>query len=148
MLFDTETKKITAVLDFDFAFISHPLEEFTGGSSLNDISGMIDTNDKPLRDAILSGNFDTFPENLDKEATQKWQVARAWNAAMKTVGVVSPSDIQGVHEICDLLALQALLCPFDLGNQPMIDQMDDGKKAARREKTEADLVQWLDEHGF
>ncbi|OAQ61058.1 protein kinase-like domain [Pochonia chlamydosporia 170] len=148
MLFDTGTKRITAVLDFDFSFISHTLDEFISGSSLGDLGGMVDFNNKPLKDAILSGNFSTFPENLDKESTQRWQGAKAWNAAMKTVGVVSPSDMRGVQKICDLIELQILICPFDLGNQLMIDQMDDGKKAARREKTEADLVQWLDEHGF
>ena len=63
-------------------------------------------------------------------------------------GVVSPSDIKDVDKIRDMVRLQTLLCPFQLGNEFMLKQMDDEKKAELRAKTEADLVQWLEKHRF
>ncbi|KID82232.1 Protein kinase-like domain protein [Metarhizium guizhouense ARSEF 977] len=146
MLFDKDTKKLTAVLDFDWSYISNPLDEFMG--SLQDIGGNIRHEDKKIEAAILSGDFTWPPPNIDKESVEQWQVAKAWNTAMKKCGVVSPSDIRGVDEIRDLLHLQALLCPYQLGNESMLKQFDEKKRAEMRAKTEAELIQWLEKHGF
>lgn len=146
MLFDKDTKKLTAVLDFDWSYISNPLDEFMG--SLQDVGGNIRHEDKNIEAAILSGDFTWPPPNLDKESVEQWQVAKAWNTAMKKCGVVSPSDIRGVDEIRDLLHLQALLCPYQLGNESMLKQFDEKKRAEMRAKTEAELIQWLEKHDF
>lgn len=146
MLFNKDTKKITAVVDFDWSYISNPLDEFM--CSLQDVGGNIRHEDKKIEAAILSGDFTSPPANLDEESAKKWQIAKAWNTAMKKCGVVSQSDIRGVAEIRGLLHLQALLCPYQLGNESMLKQLDDEKRAEMRAKTEEDLIQWLEKHGF
>ncbi|KAG8418070.1 hypothetical protein J3458_005508 [Metarhizium acridum] len=110
MVFDRNTKKITALLNFDWSFISHPFDPFT-------------------------------------ESTDKWELAKAWNAAMKKNGVVSPSDMKGVDQIRDMLRLGALLNPFRLRNKSMLEQMSDEKKAELRATEEEELVHWLQRHG-
>jgi hypothetical protein len=146
MLFDKVTKKITAVLDFDWSFVSNPFEEFM--SLLNDLGCNITHADNKINAAMLSGDFTTPPANLDEESTKKWEVTKAWNTAMKKSGVVSPSDMKGVDKIRDMVRLETLLCPFQLSSESMLKQMDDEKKAELLVKTEADLVQWLEKHGF
>jgi hypothetical protein len=146
MLFDKGTKKITAVLDFDYSYVSNPSDEFM--SLLSDLGCNITHADNKINAAILSGDFTTPPANLDEESTKKWEVAKAWNTAMKKSGVVSPSAIKGVDKIRDMERLQRLLCPWQLGSEFMLKQMDDEKKAELRAKTEADLVKWLEKHGF
>jgi hypothetical protein len=77
-----------------------------------------------------------------------WEVAKAWNAAMKKSGVVSPSDMKGMDKIHDMWRLQTLLCPWQLVDEFTLKQMDDEKKAELRAKVEADLVQLLEKLGF
>jgi len=145
MLFDKDTKKLTGVLDFDWSSVAHPFDEF--GSALSDI-GCNASPDNPIGAAILSGDFTTQPAGLDEESTGKWEVARAWNTAMKKRGVVTPSNIQGVDGILDLRRFRALLSPYQISSEIMLKRIDDNKKAELRAKTEADLVQWLEKHGF
>jgi hypothetical protein len=116
--------------------------------SLQDVGGNIRHQDAQFEVAILSGDFTSPPSDLDTESAKKWQVAKAWSAAMKKCGIVSQSDIRGMDEIRDLLHLQTLLCPYQLGNESMLKQLDEKKRAEMRTKTEADLIQWLEKHGF
>jgi hypothetical protein len=146
MLFDKDTKKITAVLDFDWSYVSNPFDEFT--SLLGDLGCNVTHADNEINAAILSGDFTKQPANLDEKSTKQWEVAKVWNAAIKKSGVVSPGDIKGVDKIRDMERLQTLLCPFDLGSESMLKQMDDEKKAELPAKTEANLVQLLEKHGF
>ena len=146
MLFDKDTKKVTAVLDFDWSYVSNPLDAFLNG--LGDIDGNVSLEDAHIEAAILSGDFTTPSVVLDEESAKQWEACKAWNTAMKKSGVISPSDIKGADKIRDLLRLQRLLCPFKLGNASMLKQMNAEEKAELRAKTEADLVQWLEKHGF
>ncbi|EQL01119.1 hypothetical protein G6O67_000494 [Ophiocordyceps sinensis] len=146
MLFDKDSKKITAVLDFDWSFVSNPLDEFMSG--LSDVGGHVGDEDNEIDTAILSGDFTRLPADLDEESTKKWEAAKAWNTAMRKGGVVSPGDIEGVDKIRDFGRLQTLLCPYRLGNASALEQLDDEKRGELRAKTEADLVQWLEKHGF
>ncbi|EFY87951.1 hypothetical protein J3459_014936 [Metarhizium acridum] len=79
VLFDKDTKKLTAVLDFDWSDISNPLDEFM--CSLQDVGGNIRHENKKIEAAILSGDFTWPPDNLDEASVKQWQVAKAWNAA-------------------------------------------------------------------
>lgn len=146
MLFDKNTKQITAVLDFDWASISNPFKEFLSG--LNDIGGNISGIDDKIEAAILSGDFTMPPADRDDTSTKRWETAKVWHTLMKNTGVITPSDINSVNKIYDMLQFHRLLCPFQLGNEFMLKQIDDEKKAGLRAKTEADLVQWLEKHGF
>lgn len=146
MLFDKDTKKITAILDFDWSYVSNPFEEFN--SLLYDIGCNITQADTEINAAKLSGDFTTPLANLDEGSTETWEIAKAWNAAMKKNGVVSPSEIKGVEKIRDVLQLQKLICPYPLCSETALKKMDDKKKAELRAETEADLIQWLEKHGF
>jgi hypothetical protein len=147
MLFDKGTKRITAVVDFDFSQVSNPSEEFM--ILLNELGCNIAAGaDNKIKAAILSGDFTTPTANLDEEYTKKWEVAKAWNTAMKKSGVVSPSDIKGVNEILEMSRFGDLLCPWQLNYEPTLERMGDEEKAEWRAKTEADLVQWLEKYGF
>ncbi|KAK2617028.1 hypothetical protein QQS21_000121 [Conoideocrella luteorostrata] len=144
-LFDKDTKKITAILDFDWCTVSNPFDEFLLG--LYDIGCNITYGKTKADMALLSGDF-TQPPNLEKEKGENWGMAKMWNAAIESVGAASPRKIQGASQIYDLLLLKRLLCPYQLSNVSALEKMDDEKKAEVRAKTEADIVEWLDKHGF
>ncbi|GAO17456.1 hypothetical protein UVI_02052050 [Ustilaginoidea virens] len=144
MLFDKDTKEISALVDFDWCTVSNPLDEFLypNGLGCNITFGQTE-----IDLALLSGDFDQPPDTEEVKSAH-WETARAWNAALDKVGATSPSRIKGARQIYDMLRLKDLLCPQKLSNASALARLDDEKKAELRAKTEADIVEWLDKHGF
>jgi hypothetical protein len=97
---------------------------------------------------MISGNFTMPSNNLDEKSSKKWEVAKAWNIAMKENRVLSPSDIKGIDEIRDILRLEKLLCPYQLSNESALKHLKDEEKTELRTKAEADIMQWLEKHSF
>lgn len=147
MLFDKKTNKVTAVLDFDFATVSHPFEEFTS-MSLTDIGGNVGDEDSGITRAILSGDFITPPAEKDQESTKEWELAKTWNTALQESTALAPSQIVRVDGIRDLLQLQRLLCPYRLSSASALEELDEKRRSELRAKAEAELLGWLEKHGF
>lgn len=147
MLFDKTTNKVTAVLDFDFASVSHPFEEFIS-MSLNDIGGNVGDEDTDVTRAILSGDFATPPADQDEQPAKVWELSKTWNAVLKESTALAPSQIHGVQEIRDLMRLQRLFCPYQLSSTSALEKLNDEERAQLRAKAEADLLACLERHGF
>lgn len=146
MLFDKKYKTITAILDFDFASVSHPFEEFIC-MSLTDICGSVSDEDTGTSRAILSGDFTTPPEGLDEESAKEWELAKTWNAVLRESEALAPSQIDGVDGIHELMRFQGLLCPYRLSSASALQELDAEKRAKVRAQAEADLLKWLEKHG-
>ncbi|OTA99897.1 hypothetical protein M426DRAFT_66870 [Hypoxylon sp. CI-4A] len=145
VLYDSKTKRITAVLDFDWAAITHPCEEFLTG--LWDIGGGIHERNEKFQPMLLSGDFSTQPDDLPAEDVRKWEIAKAWDAAIARKGAIRPSQIVGVDRICALGELQDLLCPFELANEAMLKRISDKDKLKKKAETEMGIVTWLATYG-
>ena len=146
MLFDKDTKRITAILYFDWASVSHPFDEFM--SCLYDIGVNISYENNAIDAAIISGDFTEPPTNLDEDFAKRWEISRAWNTAMKKSDMVSPSDIKGAGKIYDIMRLQRLLCPYQLSKASMPKEVDNERRAELLAQPEANLIQWLEKYGF
>ncbi|KAJ0120414.1 Protein kinase-like domain protein [Diaporthe amygdali] len=146
MLFDKKTKKITAVLDFDFASVSHPFEGFMS-MIFSDIGGNVGDEDTDITRAILSGDFTTPREELDEESANEWKLAKTWNTVFQDSAVLTPSQIEGMDKVRDLMRLQRLLCPYQLSSVSALEQLENEKKAGLRAKAEPGLLEWLEKHG-
>lgn len=116
--------------------------------SLSDIGGNVGDEDTHITRAILSGDFTKPPADLGEESTKVWELAKTWNTVMKESTALSPSQIEGVNEIRDLMRLERLLCPYQLRRASSLEKIDDEKMAKLRAKAEADLLVWLEKHGF
>jgi hypothetical protein len=147
MLFDKNAKKVTAVLDFDFASVSHPYEEFIS-MSFSHTGGNVGDEDTAISRAILSGDFTTPPADLDEGSAKDWELAKTWNTLLQESAAIAPSQIEGVNEIRELMRLQGLLCPYRLSSASALEELDEEERGKLREKAEADLVGWLEKHGF
>jgi len=115
---------------------------------LYDIGCNIGDTDNDLTKAMLLGNFDSPPADLDEDSSRRWEMCKTWSNALRNQGALLPSDIKGVDNIRDLNRFQALLCPYQLSNENMIMKTGEDEKAELREKTEAEIVRWLEKHGF
>ncbi|KAH7369698.1 hypothetical protein BKA65DRAFT_560905 [Rhexocercosporidium sp. MPI-PUGE-AT-0058] len=130
MLFDPTTHKITALLDWDFSAISHPVHEFllsfSGfGVSLQGYSPSESIEDSSLRHAKIYGFPSSFSkssvpgsENIaeDFEKGSRWEDLGAWEEALVHMDVKRPSTIQGVETVADVEALLGMVLPWRLGN--------------------------------
>lgn len=148
MLFDPVTKKVTALLDFDFSWVTHPAHEFITG--LWDIGGGMRLADEKLQTAVLEGKFGDLDESEapSPEARTAWEVAKAWDYALVTRDAVRPSSIPGIRQVQKLMALEDALCPSQLSSEVRIERLrkQSPGKLAEAVKAAADrLMALLDE---
>ncbi|KAK1988431.1 phosphotransferase enzyme family protein [Colletotrichum cereale] len=152
MLYNPSTKKLTSVLDFDWAFVSHPCHEFF--ASLGDIGGNTgggtgrdpDLSGGRLGKAVLTGNFDIpdIPEAAAKQLVRD----KAWDDALAERGALRPSEIEGISAMNRLRRLEALLCPFELEHPAMLRRKTPEEIAEMRKAAEDKLVDCLAEFGY
>lgn len=145
VLYDSTTKRITSVLDFDWSAVTHPCDEFLTG--LWDIGGGIHERNERFLPMLLSGDFSTKPEGLSADEVRKWEVAKAWDEAIAEAGAIRPSDIAGVDRIQTLKSFGDLLCPFELTNDFMLKRKSDEEKLKKKSEMEAKMLKWLDDYG-
>lgn len=116
--------------------------------SFTDMGGSLSDEDTGISRAILSGDFTKPSADLDEESSKDWELAKMWNSVLRESVALAPSQIDGVDGIRDLMRFQMLLCPYPLSSPSALEETDDEKKAELRVKAEADLLGWLEEHGF
>ncbi|KAJ6780437.1 hypothetical protein PWT90_07951 [Aphanocladium album] len=98
VLFDTESKRITALIDFDFASINHPLEEHYF-ASFSDLGGGLRAISPALYSCIISDDFEQRPPNLSDSDKEIWYRARSWNKAIVERNVLRPQTLAGAEKI-------------------------------------------------
>ncbi|KAK2018059.1 phosphotransferase enzyme family protein [Colletotrichum eremochloae] len=152
MLYDPGTKKLTSVLDFDWAFVSHPCHEFF--MSLGDIGGNTgggtgrdpDLSGGRLGKAMLTGNFD-IPD-IPEAAVKQLARDKAWDDALAERGALRPSDIEGISALDMLRRLEDLLCPFALEHPAMLKRKTPEEITKMRKAAEEALIDCLAAFGY
>lgn len=147
MLYDPATRRVSALLDFDWAAVAHPAHEFFSG--LHDLQGSTHPDDTALQSAVLTGAFDTSTSTSAAaetagEPTKAWALARSWDAALLRAGGLRPSSLAGITTLESLRALEDLIAPFALCNTVMVGRAPAEKLQAARADTEAKLDALLD----
>lgn len=120
ILYDRQTKKLTAVLDFDFAHISAPADEFfrslghglgrfpdTRGASPDELS---------LQNAMLHG----FPSPLPASDEVQWAVAKVWDDALRSRKLQRPGSIPNMVQLSDVFWLSSQILPFRLCSDTVV----------------------------
>lgn len=147
ILFDAEGKRITALLDFDFACVTHPCHEFFTGFQSDLGGGIPPENWELLEKAVLSGNFDKVPEGLPEEKKGLWEIAKTWDGALASRGIIRPSEIAGLEGLRDLKTLVDLVCPMMLSHPMFLKRTPVEAQEKRRGVNEDKIVQMLDKYG-
>ncbi|KAJ6789374.1 hypothetical protein PWT90_00927 [Aphanocladium album] len=146
MLYDDSSKKITALLDFDWSVITHPAEEFFSG--FRDIGGCVNDEPRGILTAILANDFSSRPDNLTEKENQQWDAASDWSAAAGRNGVKLPSDIVGVEQIKALHGFSSAICPFELSSEVMLKRLSEEGKTTKKKEALETITQFLAEHNF
>lgn len=116
--------------------------------SFSDVGGNLGDEDTIITRAILSDDFTTPPDGVDEEQAKEWELAKIWNSALQESTALAPSQIGGVDGIRDLMRFQRLLCPYRLRSASAMKDIDDQARNELLAEAEADLLGWLEKHGF
>lgn len=146
MLYDPTTRRVSALLDFDWAAVAHPAHEFFSG--LHDLQGSTHPDDAAMQSAVLTGNINENntaaavpPADASDttEHTKVWALARSWDASLLRAGGLRPSSLAGITTLESLRALEDLTAPFALCNTVMVGRTPAEKLQAARADTEVKL---------
>ncbi|QLI70960.1 uncharacterized protein G6M90_00g071210 [Metarhizium brunneum] len=143
MLYDAEEKRISGIVDFDFAGVNNPAHEFFF-TSLHDVHGTTrEQKSDKLRRAILTGNFGASTEAGEEEHADAWELAKLWDEVMGERGGLRPRDIRGMTTLAKLNTLTDMLFPWQLGSVDMLRRQtreENAKMRARAEKAIDDML--------
>lgn len=141
------------MLDFDWAYVSHPCQEFF--YSLGDVGGNTgggtgrdpDLSGGRIGRAMMTGDFDSIPD-LPEAAAGQLAVAKAWDDALAEKGAIRPSNVAGIEALDRLRRLESLLCSFALCHPVMLKRKTEEEIAEMRRKAEGELVECLEGLGY
>ncbi|KAK4443222.1 aminoglycoside phosphotransferase [Podospora aff. communis PSN243] len=143
MLFDKESNRITALLDFDFACVTHPCHEFFSGMH-DELGGGVPAENELLQRALLSGVFEPLSSNLPQEKMEAWELAKTWDNALVSKGLIRPSQITGMEGLQDLSDLASLLCPRMLSHPMFLKRTPKEVQETKRAETEVKILKMLE----
>jgi hypothetical protein len=151
LLYDASTRRITALLDYDFACILHPsyefLRSFTGtGGQFQGWSDIESSEQSALRDAKLHGFPSPLPE--DTKDGVKWDVAKAWEHELEKLDVKRPRTMKGVEKIADVDAVLRSILPWRVTNEDILRLQSEEVILKCRDENEVQLIKLLDHLGF
>ncbi|KUJ18237.1 APH-domain-containing protein [Mollisia scopiformis] len=151
LLFDAKSGRITALIDYDFACVSHPSYEFLrsfdgAGGQFRGWSGDEASDQTALRDAKLHG----FPSPLS-QATQdgvEWDVAKAWEDELEKLDTKRPKTIEGIDKVADVDAILRTILPWRITNSDIVRLQQEEVIMQCRNDNEAQLIRILNRLGF
>ena len=149
LLFDPETLKITAILDFDWSYIGSTADEFL--RSFSDLSGKLpghfqkDPEMSALRTALLQGFPNPLPQS---QASVSWEVAKAWDDELERRNIMRPRTIKGMDALSGIFWLSQQICPFLLCEPTVLKYRTSLQKDRDREEAEKLLITYLEMNGF
>ncbi|KAK4653016.1 LOW QUALITY PROTEIN: hypothetical protein QC762_0079240 [Podospora pseudocomata] len=108
---DETSGRITALIDYDFAWISHPSYEFL--RSFEGLGGQF----RALRDAKLHGFPASLPSTSESDSGVDWVVAREWEEALEAEGV---RTIEGTDKVADVDAILCAILPWRVTNAEIL----------------------------
>ena len=150
MLFDEETNRITALLDFDFAYVASRVDEYF--YSLGYVAGIVwpvveeDPDGTRLRNNIISG-FEDGAEDLSSKRIS-WKVAVMLDRALLAASVERPQDIPGIDQLSTVYWLIQSINPYQFDNKEWKESQSPEKLEESRSGTQRDLEKYLKRLGL
>ncbi|KFY34394.1 hypothetical protein V494_06809 [Pseudogymnoascus sp. VKM F-4513 (FW-928)] len=151
ILFDATSNRITALIDYDFACISHPSYKFFrsfdgAGGQFRGWSNDEANDAMALRDAKLHG----FPSPLPAATKDgvKWDVAKAWEDALENMDVKRPRNMNGIDKVADVDTVLRLILPWRVSNSDILRLQSEEVIINCKNENETQLVGLLGRLGF
>lgn len=151
LLYDASTKRVTALIDYDFACILHPsyefLRSFSGaGGQFQGWSDIESSEQTALRDAKLHGFPSPLPENAEDGV--RWDMAKAWEDELEKLNVKRPRTIRGIEKVADVDAVLRSILPWRVTNSDILRLQSEEVIVKCRNENEVQLIRLLDHLGY
>lgn len=153
ILFDEESARITALIDYDFSWIAHPsyefLRSFDGlGGQFRGWSSDEQSQEAALRRAKLDGFPASLPSKADSDSGIDWEVAKAWEDALEAEGVKRPGTIKGIDKVADVDTILCAILPWRVTNADILARQTEEVIIECRNENEDHLDKLLSRLGF
>ncbi|PVH87853.1 hypothetical protein DL98DRAFT_632021 [Cadophora sp. DSE1049] len=168
ILISPSTHRITALIDWDFSAILHPIQEFLHsfsgfGESLTGYSLSESIEDAVVRRAKIHGFSSPLsiltPSYSDSESSElqiqnktvsalRWQNLTMWEDALVKANVKRPSTMEGVEGAADVEALLGMVAPWKLCNGDALERMSQDAILKCRRESEEILANMLAHLGY
>lgn len=150
MLVDSTSLQLTALLDFDFAYIGGPLDDLA--TSFMEFEANLpgpaaaskDRSCAVRRSAILSGRWEHKPVDSGTERLATDDTAALYTT-LQEAGVVMPQDTRAAAIVSSLLELPEIIMPPVLCNPVMAAGRKGQQRLRDREEAERDLRSVVEE---
>ncbi|KAK4641834.1 hypothetical protein QC761_0078250 [Podospora bellae-mahoneyi] len=144
---DETSGRITALIDYDFAWISHPSYEFL--RSFDGLGGQFrESWEVVLRDAKLHGFPASLPSTSESDSGVDWVVAREWEEALEAEGVRRLRTIEGTDKVADVDAILCAILPWRVTNAEILARPTEEVIIECRNDDEEHLYKLLARLGF
>jgi hypothetical protein len=160
LLFDKVSLELTAVLDWDFAHIAHPISEFF--HSLTDFHAFLGPPKSSkseeaalLRMSVLTAFPNPLPESAadvtakrarDEPIKIRWTLAQDFDNCLREAGVAKPLNIPCAAEWADIWWLTQNVCQWYFLQPRELEKLGVEKTAGRRrgvdEQVDRQLKEW------
>ncbi|KAJ5711572.1 hypothetical protein N7488_005728 [Penicillium malachiteum] len=155
LLFDPETLKVTALLDYDFTQIASPADEYfysfmqfhglvIGPLELGDAGAEMES----LRLALLNGFKDKSSYDAAAEGHIDWKTAEMWQSAMERAHVKSPADIEGIGELGAIYWFLLDVSPPWFLLPKWLAKRTDEEKQTQKMEIQGNLGKYLERWGY
>ncbi|THV64175.1 hypothetical protein D6D28_10105 [Aureobasidium pullulans] len=144
VLVDPATKRISALVDFDWSFVGSPGDEFL--RSFFDLGGIpgpdSEGEELTIRQAILHG-FE--PEHVFNGPLGQLQ---AWYQALEKYDALVPSRLSGTEQISELHHFINQIAPWLLTHEVPLRRRSKEQLESVKANTKKTLLAFLEKHGF
>lgn len=141
--------KVTALFDFDFAYIGSVGDEFfrSLGHTIGRFSSARDGDPELLRlqKAMLNGFPDPLPANSENV---DWIAAEIWDSALRKRDMKRPGNIPRMEALAEIFWLSSQILPFKLCNEVVVSNSSEEKLVQRKLEGEVRLSEVLSDYGF
>jgi aminoglycoside phosphotransferase (APT) family kinase protein len=142
MLYDLTGKRLTALLDFDWACATHPAHDFFNGLwRMNGASPL-------LKQAILTGQFDRPGQGVPDDEESQWNLAEIWDGLLAKRDAIRPSTVLGMEKLDELQEFAEALAPFMLCNEFFAKRRPKDIMNKMRADSEGKIVAFLEKNGY
>ncbi|KAJ3495863.1 hypothetical protein NLG97_g3083 [Lecanicillium saksenae] len=145
VLFDTESKKVTALIDFDFASINHPIEEHYF-ASFGDLGGGLRAVSTALYRCIMSDDFEQQPLELSDSDKEIWHKAKSWNKAIVERNILRPKTLAGAEKVEALRQFEECLSKMRQDKDSFLAKYSEAGKQGLVPEPVAIVTRMLDTH--
>lgn len=146
MLMDPHTLQLTALLDFDFAYIGSRLDELCSfmpemyGRLPGPVETETDSSLQAFRQAILRNEWDVPSFQLNDTMKNKWELSKIWHTALMFAGVESPGTTGRSLNFSSVSEISELLCPFIVCNDVIASSRSKEAREADLQEAQAKLI--------